>query len=244
MIRWTPFRRYALITLALIAGVVGVGALLKHEPLFYRRVAVPPGHARGELSNDFFVKGFMPLVVNLAGGVDEDWRHSYTQDHINSFFEEDFVRFGDADHFRKMGISDPRVEISEDRLRLGFRFGSGLWSTILSYDLKIWVAKREVNVIAVEVQRRRAGAMPFPTQQVFNELTELGKRHNVEVTWYRLGANPVAIVKVQSDRPRPVAQFTDISLRTGVLNVQGFSIDPTRAPLENEPSKKAPILAQ
>src|SRR5215211_5749560 len=39
-----------IVVLALLGGLAGLGVLLKHEPGFYRRAAVPPGPERKTLS--------------------------------------------------------------------------------------------------------------------------------------------------------------------------------------------------
>lgn len=232
-----PFWAYAF----LMTVVVGVTSaiLMLHEPDFYRRCAEPSGTHRSDLSNEFFVKHFTPFVANFVDGRGS-WSATFTQQHINSFFEEDFVRFGDAEHFAKMGISEPRVEFKDGLIRIGFRYGLGKWSTVMSYDLKVWLVRQEVNVVAVEIQRRRAGAMPIPSQYIFQELKELGRKHNIDVAWYRHEGNPVAIVKFQYDRPRPSAQLRDVNVENGQLTIQGLSFDPATSPIE-EPVKKGPV---
>lgn len=236
--RITRFRIAMMLMTFLAAAGATVVVLVRHEPDFYRRAAVAGGPQRLEISNEFFVRDFVPFVANFDGGR-EEWKAKFTQEQINSFFEEDFIRFGDADYFRKIGIVNPRVEFTDDVIRIGFRYGTGWWSTVLSYDLKIWLAKNEVNVIAIEIQRRRAGAMSIPTQQIFKELKDVGRRQNIEVEWYRHNGNPVAIVKFQSDRPRPTAQLYNIKIEDGAVHLEGQSIDSVQIPPE-EPLKKTP----
>lgn len=234
--RITRFR----VILAAVASVVGSLALaavsVQHEPDFYRRGSVPAGPRRMEQSNEFFVRDFVPFIATFDSGRG-DWSFTFTQEQLNSFFEEDFIRFGDADYFRKLGITSPRIEFSDNQIRIGFRYGTGAWSTILSYDLKIWLAKNEVNVMAVEIQRRRAGALPIPTQQVFHEMKEIARRHNLDVEWYRHNGNPVAIIKFQSDRMRPSAQLQDIQVRNGEVRLQGRSFDPVQSNFDEQPKK-------
>ncbi len=237
--RLTRFRVMTIVFLVGVAALTIVGLMLVHEPDFYRRAAVPPGQEREDMSNEFFVKDFAQFLSTFLYGKN-GWDFTFRQDQINSFFEEEFVRFGDAEQFRKIGISDPRVEFTEDQIRLGFRYGSGALSTVLSYDLRIWLAKSEVNVLAIEILRRRAGSVPIPTQQVFQEIKDIGRRHNIEIEWYRHNGNPVAIVKFQSDRQRPTAQLKHLEIGMGTLHLKGFSIDPVQNPID-EPIKKAPV---
>jgi hypothetical protein len=237
--RLTRLRMISMAIAFVAAALAAVVLMLRHEPLFYRRAAMPEGPERFEMSNDFVVKDFVQLVTNFVDGKGA-WSHTFTQDQFNSYFEEDFVSLGDADHFRKIGITNPRLEFTDKEIHLGFRFGSGFWSTVFSYDLKVWLAKSEVNVLAIEIERRRAGALPIPSQHVFQELKDLGRRHNIEIEWYRHNGNPVAIVKFQCDRPRPTAQLRRLEIGPGKLSVHGISFDPVQNPLE-EPIKKAPV---
>ena len=240
--RLTRFR-VALLTFGLgVAALATVGLMLAHEPEFYHRAEVPAGPQRYETSHEFVVKDCFQFATTFADGKG-GWDFTFTQDQLNSFFEEDFRFWGEDKKLAKIGISKPRIEFAENQIRLGFRYGFGSWSTVLSYDLKVWVVKSEMNVLAIEFQRRRAGALPIPTQQVFQELKELGRENNIEIDWYRHNGNPVAIVKFQRDRPRPTAQLQRLELGTGTLILRGKSFGPDQNQID-EPIKKGPAEAQ
>jgi hypothetical protein len=238
--RLTRFRLISTLVLLLAGSAAAAAVSLKHEPDFYSRAAVPTGPKRYETSNEFVTRDLFPFIASFdGGGGHSKWRFTFTQEQINSFFEEDFVRWGDAKTLRDAGILQPRVEFLKDEIRVGFRYGDGPLSTVLSYDLKVWLVKGETNVLAVEILRRRAGALPIPTQQLFKELTELGQRHNIEIEWYRHEGNPVAIIRFQSDRPRHIAQLLKIDVAPGSLSFQGVTHDPVQTPVE-EQIKKLP----
>ena len=57
------------------------------------------------------------------------------------------------------GFHSPRVAIDGDRLKLGFRYGEGFWSTVVSVELRVWLVADEVNLMAVEVCDLRAGRL-------------------------------------------------------------------------------------
>src|SRR6266446_476164 len=139
------------IGIALLTGIglTVLALVLKHEPGFYRRAAVPTGPERKQLSTACLGR-FTELIGCLKDG-SGDWEIKISQGQFNSYFDEDFIRLGDADALRRNGISEPRLAVEGDRIRLGFRYGSGLWSTVVSYDLRIWLAPRDVNVVAVEI---------------------------------------------------------------------------------------------
>jgi hypothetical protein len=211
-------------TTLLIAGaVLGGGLALKHEPHFYRRGQLDPSPERKQLSMKF-VNSFVQLMLNFKNDRDDGHYH-FTEDEINSFFQEDFVSYGEAENLRKVGVSEPRVALEEDRIRFAFRYGSGIWSTVLTYDLKVWIVPKEPNVLAVEILGRRAGAIPISPQGLLNEVTELAARHNVEVTAYRHEGHPVALIRFQADRPRAGAHLKGIRARLGELRLLGSTAE-------------------
>lgn len=216
-----------LVVIAVLGGLGSMAALLKHEPGYYRRAAVPPGPERKTLSAACL--GRFTLLLNCLNDGYGQWDIKMSQGQINSFFEEDYIRLGLAKDFAKHGISEPRVVLEEERLRLGFRFGTGLWSTVVSYDLKLWLAPRDQNVLAIEIQGRKAGAFPLSTQTLLKEITEVAKRRNIDVTWYRHDGNPVALLRFQADRPRPTFQLRRLDVRSGIMNIGGISLEPLQA---------------
>ena len=228
--------------LLVVSLVTTLAILLVHVPAFHLRAAEPAGGTRVEVSNEFFLRtgSFLATFTGSKG----QWTFTFTQKQFNSFFREDLVRFGDADRFLQLGITDPRVEFDEDKIRLAFRYGEGKWSTILSYDLKAWVSSSEPNVIVVEFLRCRAGALPAPTQQVFQELTELAQQHNIDIDWYRHETHPVAVVHFQVDRARPTAQISSFKVSPGKLTITGVTFDPLQSPIEGLPQTPAtPVSA-
>lgn len=214
-------------TLLFLLAAGGLGALalvLKHEPSYYRQARHAPGKERKDLSTAFSGR-FIKLVNCLVDGGKEEWEITFSQAQVNSYLEEDFVRLGDAEALEKQGISEPRITFEDDHLRLGFRYGSGTWSTIVTYDLRLWLAPRDVNVMAVEILGRQAGGLPISAQGLLREITEMARRHNIEVTWYRHEGNPVALVRFQADRNRPSAQLRRLEVRHGTLTIGGRSLE-------------------
>ena len=96
--------------LSLLATMLIVVALLfmvKHEPNFYRRADVPAGKGRKELS--MACLGRFGRLINCWVDGRGEWDVTFSEAQINSFFEEDFIRQGDAEVLRKQGITDPRI---------------------------------------------------------------------------------------------------------------------------------------
>src|SRR5262249_31406224 len=148
----------------LLLLVVGVGLylLVSHEPSCYRRCAIPPGEARKEHSTTFRQE----FVNRLLNGINNDplWGATFTQAHVNSYFAEDFLLPGHGDKLLPEAFTDPRVTFEADRIRVGVRYSSGWWSTVISLDMRVWVPTKEPNVVAVEIQGMHLGALPILSQ--------------------------------------------------------------------------------
>jgi hypothetical protein len=222
-------RRKAL-SLLLVLGILlvgGGGVLLavKHEPRFYTHASAAPGPERLERSKKCF-KQLFALGNQFVDGQGK-WSYEFSEQDVNSFFEEDFVRLGDAEALAKIGVTEPRVRFEKDRIRLAFRYGSGFWSTVMSYDVRIWLAPKDVNVLVVEFLNRQIGGLPVASQTMLNEIKELCRNKNLDVSWYRSDDNnPVAVIRLPSNRARHFAQLLHIDVTPGNLTISGQCNEP------------------
>src|SRR5262245_40868198 len=137
---------------ALLLGSVAsaLALLVLHEPGFYTRSALPPGPVRKQHS-----KAFVAELSHLLNGIYNlypAWSGPSTDAQIDVYLEEDFLASGNAEKVLPDGISAPRVVIEPDKIRLAFRYGNDPWSTIISIDLRVWLAPKEPNVVALELQ--------------------------------------------------------------------------------------------
>ncbi len=210
--------------LLLLAGTSAAALLLllRHEPTFYRRAAVPPGPEREVLSKSFFSH-----AVTFYKSIEENekWEESFGEEQINSFLQEDFLRSA-ADKFTlPEHITDPRVAFAPERIRLAFRYHVGSFSTVVSIDMRVWLTKAESNVVALEIQGIRAGALPVSAQTILEWLSEAADGNNVKLSWYRYNGNPVAILRFQSEQ-RTCIQLDNLDLHPGKMYVKGQSRDP------------------
>jgi hypothetical protein len=213
----------------LLAGGVSASLILlvQHEPSDYSRAAVPPGEEREAQSKSFFVH-FTKLMNDIQSddsATENNWEAEFTEQQVNSFFEEGFVHTGIDEKLLPEGISKPRVSVEADKLRLMFRYGSGAWSSVISIDLRVWLAGGEPNVVAMELQRFRAGSLPISAQSLLNLISDALRRNNVEVTWYRHEGNPVAVLKFSSDPQHSTVQLKALKLEPGRILLQGCSSD-------------------
>src|SRR5262249_4679733 len=128
-------------------------------------------------------------------------------------------------------------------LRLAFRYGSGLWSTIISYDLKLWLAPKEMNVVMVEIQGHRAGGLSISSQSLLNEISEAARRSNIHVAWYRINGNPVGMVRFQQEQSRHSAKLVGLETRPGLLVLRGQSND-SQAKIGDKPGSRPLVSSQ
>jgi len=220
-------RRSVLFGIGLGLLLVGLGAalvlLLLHEPAVYARAGQPEGEERKQLSGEFNSEFF-----HLYDGILHEpiWGATFTQESINSYFDEDFVRTGVANSVLPEGISAPRVAFEPDKIRLAFRYKVGPWSTIITIDMRVWLAnKHEPNVIALELQSLHAGSMPIAAQSLLEQIFETARQNGIDVIWYRYHGNPVALLKFQANQQHPTIQFVDLQLKDGELLISGRAID-------------------
>jgi hypothetical protein len=212
----------------IVTILIGMGTalvlLVKHEPGFYRRSSLPPGPLRGLHS-----KAFMQEMSLLTGSLLDHapkWFATFTDAQINSYFDERLPQERTYRDFLPRGAASPRVAIEPDKLRLAFRYGRGPWSTIVSVDLRVWLAKNEPNAVCLELQGLHAGALPVSAQSLLDQVTEACQRKQIGVKWYRRNGNPVALLRFQSEGPRPSVQLSKLELRQGMLVISGRCIQP------------------
>jgi hypothetical protein len=137
--------------------------------------------------------------------------------------------------FLPEGISQPRIIIDSDKIRIAFRYGSGLWSSVVSIDLRVWLVKGEPNVVALKLVGFHAGALPISAQSLLESMTQTCQENGIGVDWYRDDGYPVALIRFQNEQPHPTLELELIQLEQGAIHIQGHTKDPAslRAFLED-----------
>ncbi len=206
----------------------GVGAalwmLVRYEPNLYLQAAVPPGEERHQLSE----KCLRELwgLYNSVANEQEEWGHRFTDSEINSYLAEHFVQSHLNEHVLPEGISEPRLVIESDKIRVAFRYGTGLWSTVVSIDLSVWLVKGEPNVVAMKLVGFHAGALPISAQSLLESMTKACQDNGIGVDWYRDEGAPVALLRFQAEQPHPTLELELIQLEPGAIHIKGRTKDP------------------
>jgi hypothetical protein len=222
------------LVLLLAAGVLAtLAVLVRQEPEWYVVAAVPPGNERLAQSKAGKAE-LIKLYTNITK--EREWDEQITDVQLNSYFEEDFIREGYDKLVLPDDIGRPRFVFEEDRIRLGFRYGRGVWSSVVSIDLRVWLPACEPNVVALELEGFHAGKLPISAQSLLEKVAEVGRKNGIDVNWYRNNGHPVALLRFQPDQPRPTFQLQAVQLSNHTLMIQGRSLDQNPAPKASDPA--------
>jgi len=221
------WRKRLLISIVLVFGfvalvLVGLCAMAKHEPSYYRQATLPAGPERQSLSQQA-TNRFLAIGTALATS-QEDWELTFKTEELNAYFQEQYYDQGGDDNLPD-GFSAPRVKLEDGKMRVGVRYGKGSLSTILTLEIKLWLVKDELNVLAMEIVSLQAGSLPLSTGTLLDYISEAARREYIDIAWYRHDGHPVAIMRFQSDLTRPTFQFHQFELKGGELRIVGRSTD-------------------
>jgi hypothetical protein len=223
-------RRKPLILALLVAVVLLAGSgttlalLVRHEPAFYRRAALPASPQRQVWSRQFL--GEVSHLSSAIQREEDAWDAEFTTDQINAYLQEDFINLRMDETMLPDNVEAPRVALDDDRLRLGFRYGYRRWSTIVTIDLRLWVAQGEANTVALELLDLHVGALPISAQSLLEHVSEAAQRSGVDVSWYRYEGHPVALLRFGPDQPRTTVHLKHVEIKSGRLVLQGRSTPP------------------
>jgi hypothetical protein len=242
--RWV----YLLASLGVLLGLAGLGVfLVRREPDWYAEAAQPPGPQR-QANSRRFATGFYQMLAGISGG--SEWGGDFTNQDINAYLEEDFVQSGLAAQVLPEGISEPRCVFEPNRIRLAFRYGGAAFNTVVSIDLRPWLAKHEPNVLCLELEAFHLGALPLSVQSILEHISEMGRQYGIDISWYRNPetGKPVAVLRFQADKPHPTLELSSIYLGQGQLTIRGKSNDtaprsepsPASQPAPSAPSSPSP----
>lgn len=216
-----------LLVLILSGAVSALGYVLKREPSFYTDAAPPADYDTREKASRLLTR-----VQDLKNDIRTkgDWGETFTVEELNCFFAEMMGPNGTFANMLPKGFHSPRVAIEGDRLKLGFRYGEGFWSTVVSVELRVWLVADETNLMAIEVCDLRAGRLGVGAQSILDAIAETARTSNIEVTWYRHNGNPVGLFRFFPDQPRPASQVLTLEVQDGKIVVAGRSVAEVPSP--------------
>ncbi len=219
-----------LLGVGLLATVL-VG-LLRYQYRWYKLASLPPGESRKVTAQEFVTE-----FAGLWDTAEPEWYAHFSDVQINSYLQEGFREGGfEARSLPDGHVSDPRVAFDNERIHLAFRYGSGLFSTVICIDLRLWLVPQERNVLVLELEGFHAGALPISTRSVLEKISEFAKGGDkgIGVTWYRdqQSGHPVAVLRFQDDKPKPTIELLAVQPEPGYITIRGRFTDsaPVRTP--------------
>ena len=143
-----------------IGGVIGLLLLVavaacSSTPAFYRdRLSRQDGPAAAQARRLLSKMSALHADMGRPGR----WEAAVTETEINAWLATDLS----ANHASVLpaGWSEPRVELTPHRCRVGVRIARGPWNSVLSIDARIQL--REVNQVWVTLDDARLGVVPLP----------------------------------------------------------------------------------
>lgn len=227
----------ALALLLVLFALLGGGLLYaaKREPEFYARTPCPADWDTREKSAKLLtrIQEFKNEIRSK-----QEWGDMFTADELNCFFLENMGAGGGLGSMLPGKFHSPRVAIDGDRLRLGFKYGHGFWSSVVWVELRVWLVANKSNLLAVEVCDLRAGRLPIGSQSILDGISEAARDSNIEVTWYRHKANPVGLFRFYADQPQPASQILTFDVKDGKIIIAGKTLTDQPTP----PGGFAPLV--
>lgn len=180
------------VALLLVVALLGFWLAIRHEPAFYRR-ALETDRAVLAKGSDRMLQKMTSLqnAFNAPGR----WSVVITADEINGWLAVDLAK--NHPNTLPKGMSDPRVAISANDITAGCRYEAAGVNAVVS--LTIRASMPEPNVVALQIVRARAGAIPAPLKGVLDGLSRAAQDMRLRLDWHRSGGDPVAMLSIPDD---------------------------------------------
>jgi len=221
--RWLRTAGWILLGIAIVAAVGGIAVYraLKHVPEFYRQAMVAGPDEQKTASREM-----QRQVAGLVSDVKREgrWQADFTAEQINGYLAADLAK--QRPDMLPSGLSDPRVSITKDGVTIAARFRTPALDTVVSLGVDVYLSGP--NVVALRVQRVRAGSFPLPLERILSEVAQATSRLEWEVRWGQEGGDPVALVTIPPPRNpgEKRVEIDAIELDEGVIRVAGTSRRP------------------
>jgi len=195
-------------------GIVWVS--LTHQPAFYRqRVELPRAERKREAEQ--FVRQSLQLRNDICN--EPSWEAVFTDQEVNAWLAEDLVT-----HFAEQlppEVHEPRVVFEDDRVTLAFLLDRGPIRSV------VWVVARvrvpEPNLLALTLEKIRAGVIPLPAEQIIDRITQQARLRGLEVRWESDGNRPVALIRYTPNPDRSDVILDQLHIRAGQIRLAGRS---------------------
>jgi hypothetical protein len=183
-----------MVALVVIGAVASLGLYRASQqvPTFYQRALV--GTAAKHDSGERFEQ--QALALHNQARRQGQWEARFSEDEINGWLAAVLPeKFPQA---LAHGISDPRIDIDGDLMRLAVRYERGSTSTVVSLAARVQLTT-EPNEVAIEIRDVRAGSLPVPLARFLDEITLRAAHAGFPLSWTEADGQPVALVRLPLD---------------------------------------------
>ncbi|HEV3164758.1 MAG TPA: hypothetical protein VGZ22_12085 [Isosphaeraceae bacterium] len=216
------YKRILIACLSVLALAAAAPSLfwlsLTYQPSFYRKiVAVPRAQTQAQ------AKRFLAQSLQLSNDIHNEphWEAVFTDQEVNAWLAEDLVtQFADQ---LPSEVHDPRVAFEPERLTLAFKLDQRHVQSVITVVARVRVSVDEENVLEVAIEKIRAGAVPVPSQQILDRITDAVREHGLDVRWKPKADHPTALVRYTPDLKRDDVVLEQLNIRHGLLRLAGRS---------------------
>ncbi len=207
---------------SVVAGASSWWALRqsRHVPEFYARAGT--NHATSTVEASRRLQAEVEQLQIDAARIGS-WRAAFSDEQINAWLIEELPQ--KLPRLAKLGASEPRIIIEDDRVLAAVRYQHGHFDTIISCELKVALTE-EPNMLAFRVTNLRAGALPLPLNKFLTSITKEAARGEIDIRWDMTESGPIALVTVPSEDPRYVVKpvvVENLMLYDGALMLAGHT---------------------
>jgi hypothetical protein len=226
---------------AILLGIA-IGGLYwasQQVPAFYPEV-LSQDRATAQQASDGLLRSIAALVSDIRKS--GPWQALLTAEEINGWLSYDLVR----NHPRLFpaSISDPRVAVEQDRLKIAFHWQRSVWSAIVFLETEVYL--RAPNIVAVRICKARAGMLPLPLRGVLDELIASGREIGLEIDEQQFEGDPLLLITLPLGNGAREDSFCleSLELNSGEIYLAGRSQregvgKPSLARRPREPQERA-----
>lgn len=216
--------RWSIVLLVLLGLCLGAGIAfwraLTYEPDFYRSARDIPAYRQESASQEL-----EQTVRNLHDAVNRDstWEQVFRDEDLNAWLATELPR----QHARLLptGVSEPRVAIGTERVRLAARWTAGSVSTVVSLECDVFRTPTP-NEVGVRVRRVRAGAVPLSLDRWLDELKKAAQKSELPLRVESSDGSPTFFVTIPAKStpwPRRRLTLDRLELSDGRITLGGRS---------------------
>lgn len=210
----------AAVALLLVLGIGwgGVHWAMFQVPDFYANALaeIPPDPMIRKKAARQFVQHTLDLVDSLQNS--ERWSETFEQDQINSWLVEELHNPKYAGLVPR-SVSEPRVLLREEQILIGFRVSQRRWDGVVSLRLRPWVP--EPNQLALEVQSVKVGLIPYPLDDVLEDISVQLASEGFRSEWREMDGNDVLVVDLDRGDSETSPVLEAIELDDGAIRISG-----------------------